>query len=165
MEIQEILKKFKQINPDADYTKRSRSFIVQTPFVVAPPITSPWRAFMQSLQFGSAIALVGATVILIVGGFSSWRSLSPFRIASLDIAALQAEAEAVNMQVALTDINYRENNKSLSASSNPVPATSVIATKKTVSAKVSEAAEQMGLSPATSSESISIEEALQKLSE
>lgn len=164
MEIQEILKKFKQINPDADYTKRSRSFIVQTPFVVAPPITSPWRAFMQSLQFGSAIALVGATVILIVGGFSSWRSLSPFRIASLDIAALQAEAEAVNMQVELTDINYRENNKSLSASSNPV-STSLMATRKTVSAKISEAAEQMGLSPATSSESISIEEALQKLSE
>ena len=164
MEIQEILKKFKQINPDVDYTKRSRSFIVQTPFVIAPPITSPWRAFMQSLQFGSAIALVGASVILIVGGFSSWRSLSPFRIASLDIAALQAEAEAVNMQVELTDINYRENNKSLSADSSP-DSTPAMATKKTVSAKVSEAAEQMGLSPATSSESISIEEALQKLSE
>ncbi len=164
MEIQEILKKFKQINPDADYTKRSRSFIVQTPFVVAPPITSPWRAFMQSLQFGSAIALVGATVILIVGGFSSWRALSPFRIASLDIAALQAEAEAVNMQVELTDINYRENNKPLIANSTPASSSAIVA-KKTVSSKVSEAAEQMGLSPATSSESISIEEALYKLAE
>ena len=149
------------MNPDADYTKRSRSFIVETPFVVASPLTSPWRAFMQSLQFGSAIALVGATVILIVGGFSSWKFLSPFRMANLDIATLRAEAEAVSMQVELTDINYRENNKPPASASASTTAT----TKKVVSPQISAAAEELGLTPATSSESLSIEEALDKLSE
>ncbi|HEY4525904.1 MAG TPA: hypothetical protein VJL32_02295 [Candidatus Paceibacterota bacterium] len=163
MEILDILKKFKQMNPDADYTKRSRSFIVETPFVVASPLTSPWRAFMQSLQFGSAIALVGATVILIVGGFSSWKFLSPFRMANLDIATLRAEAEAVSMQVELTDINYRENNKPPASASVSTPATAT--TKKVVSPQISAAAEELGLTPATSSESLSIEEALDKLSE
>ena len=161
MEILDIFKKFKQMNPDADYTKRSRSFIVETPFVVASPLTSPWRAFMQSLQFGSAIALVGATVILIVGGFSSWKFLSPFRMANLDIATLRAEAEAVSIQVELTDINYRENNKPPASASASTTAT----TKKVVSPQISAAAEELGLTPATSSESLSIEEALDKLSE
>src|SRR3989344_3677940 len=161
MEILDILKKFKQMNPDADYTKRSRSFIVETPFVVASPLTSPWRVFMQSLQFGSAIALVGATVILIVGGFSSWKFLSPFRMANLDIATLRAEAEAVSIQVELTDINYRENNKPPASASASTTAT----TKKVVSPQISAAAEELGLTPATSSESLSIEEALDKLSE
>ncbi|MFH0890815.1 MAG: hypothetical protein V1856_02170 [Candidatus Liptonbacteria bacterium] len=166
MEIQDILKKFRQINPDADYTRRSRSLIVETPFVVSPPLTSPWRAFVQSLQFGSAMVLVGATLILIVGGFSSWKFLSPFRTASLDIGALRAEAEAVNMQVELTDINYRENNPSSAPGSISTPvAVSAPAEKKTISPRVIDAAEQMGLTPATSSDVLGIEESLQILSE
>lgn len=153
MEILEVLKKFKHIKPGEDYTLHSREIIVASPFVPAPERIGPWRAFVQSIQFGSAIALVGAGVLLIMGAFSSWKFLSPFRTASLDITALRAEAEAINMQVQLTDINYTENSKAGASA------------KKVLPPEINDAAEKIGLTPATSSEAMTIEDSLNKLAE
>jgi hypothetical protein len=64
---------------------------------------------MHNVQIGSAIALTALLFVVGFGGFSAWKALSPFRLASLDVANLRAEAEAVSdIQVRLDGVAYAE---------------------------------------------------------
>ncbi len=100
------LKRLQSITPDSGYTRRSRSLLVTAPITQKP--LSPWRVLVTSFQFGSAIALTAVLLIVIIGGFSAWKLISPFRLGSLDPASLQAEAEAVDIQIQLTNLAYPE---------------------------------------------------------
>lgn len=156
MELQELLKQFKNIGPDAGYTRRSRSLIVEAP-MPERPLLSPWRIFTHSLQLGSTIALVGVLLVLVLGGFSSWKFLSPFRLSSLDPSSLQAEAQAIDIQVHLTDINYVE------------PENQTTTAKTSADTKAKQAAEKearsLGLTFASSSEPLTIDGVLERLSQ
>lgn len=156
MELQELLKQFKRIEPDAGYTRRSRSLIVEAP-LPERPLLSPWRIFTHSLQLGSAIALVGVLLILVLGGFSSWKFLSPFRLSSLDPSSLQAEAQAIDVQIHLTDINYVE------------PGNQTTTVKTALPAKAKQAAEKeaqnLGLTSASSSQPLTIDGVLDRLAQ
>jgi len=159
MDSLKTLKQLKRIHPDPDYTKRSRSLIVETPYISAPPVSNPWRALVQSLQFGTTMVLVGVFLILVVGGFSSWKFLSPFKTASLDPAALQAEAQAVTSQLELAKITYTENQPS--APSAPAAESA----RKQAARRALEQAEKMGLVPVNSSNTLTIDGSLDRLSE
>src|SRR3989344_3871601 len=98
MDILRTLKQLKKIEPDSGYTRRSRSMIVESP-VTEQPLWSPWLVLVHGLEFGSAIALTGVFLILVLGGVSLWKNLSPYKLTSLDPAALQAEPEAVKEEV------------------------------------------------------------------
>ncbi len=97
----EILKKLKEIAPERYYTERSRAQILSTE---QPRRLSPWKIFAESLEAGSAMVLAGALLILILGGFSG---INVLNIASLNPTSLKAEADAIDMQIELTDLSYQ----------------------------------------------------------
>jgi hypothetical protein len=97
----DLLKKLNAIKPSHSYTARSRAEILST-----QPPAGIWQIFVRSIHMGSAVALAGILLIVIAGGFSTWKFLSPFQISSLDPAGLKAEAQAVDIQIELTNIAY-----------------------------------------------------------
>lgn len=107
MNIYETLKKLRFIKPDVDYSSRSRNIIVtMRPDILRPRVTL-WQFVMQNVQLGSTIALTGLLLVLGFGGFSVWKSFSPFGINSLDPTNLRAEADAIrDMEVALQSVQY-----------------------------------------------------------
>jgi hypothetical protein len=98
----EILKKLKGIVPERYYSERSRTQILATE---RPRRLSAWRILAESLEAGSAMVLVGALLILVIGGFSG---IKPLNIVSLNPTNLQAEADAIDMQIQLTDLSYKD---------------------------------------------------------
>ncbi|TSC60592.1 MAG: hypothetical protein LiPW15_470 [Parcubacteria group bacterium LiPW_15] len=97
----EILKKLKEIAPERYYAERSRAQILATE---QPRRLSPWKIFAESMEAGSAMVLAGALLILILGGFSG---INVLNIASLNPTSLKAEADAIDMQIQLTDLSYQ----------------------------------------------------------
>lgn len=106
MELNEILKNLKRIQPDEAYSRSSRETILSVMPKEERFSLNPWRVVTHSFQFSSAIALATFLILLGVGGFSAWRMLSPLRTGSLDPMSLRAEAEAIDTQLHLTDITY-----------------------------------------------------------
>lgn len=105
--IEQKLKELKNIHPDEGYTRRSRSLLVATQITQKP--LSPWRILVTSIQFGSTIALTTVLLIVIIlGGVSVWKIISPLRLSSLDPASLKAEAKAIDIQIELANLTYRE---------------------------------------------------------
>lgn len=119
--IEQKLKELKNISPDPGYTRRSRSLIVEAPITQKP--LSPWRFVVASFQSGSAIVLTAVLLLIIIGGFSAWKLISPFRLDSLDPASLRAEAEAVDIQIELTNLAYPEADRSAAAQVQTAPTT------------------------------------------
>jgi hypothetical protein len=145
------LKRLQSITPDPDYTRHSRSLLIKTP--IAPKSLSLWRVVVTSFQSGSVIALTAILLLVILGGFSAWQAISPFRLGSLDPASLRAEAEAIDMQIELTNLVYPEVQKTATPESTakvvktaPAP----VSTEETVST--------------TTEEVVGIDEALEILS-
>jgi hypothetical protein len=106
MELEHILKQLRHIEPDEAYSLRSRSVLMATLPSDERPTFTAWQVITHSLQFGSAVAMAGMLLVLVLGGFSTWRFLSPFRLTSLDPAGLRAEAQAVDVQLEMTKLNY-----------------------------------------------------------
>lgn len=102
MDSLDILKKLKEVAPDKYYAERSRAQILATE---QPKKLSVWRVMIESLEAGSAMVLAGALLVLIFGGFSGVKSLN---IASLNPVNLRAEAEAIDMQIQLTNLSYKD---------------------------------------------------------
>ena len=109
MGLQDLLRQLRKIEPNRDYTAYSRQHIVGTPFVI-PQITHP-RAFhflSELLQSGAALALTGVAMLLLIGTFTMSNIFSSSVVANLDPVGLKAEAQAVDIQLQLTDISYIE---------------------------------------------------------
>jgi hypothetical protein len=124
--IEDHLNKLSAIVPDGEFAQRSRKQILGN---VPTAARTPWRLFQESLRFGSAVALASVLLIVALGGFATWRSLSPFHISSLDPAGLRAEAQAIDIQVEVANIGYVEPSvaqstapRSASRTSEPAPA-------------------------------------------
>jgi hypothetical protein len=81
----------------------------------------------------------GVFVILLVGGFSTWKFLSPLHVESLDPAGLRAEAHAIDIQIQLADIAYPE---------PQAETTAAIAPAKARAAAVKKLAVELGVEPA-----------------
>ncbi|MDO8536718.1 MAG: hypothetical protein Q7R94_00525 [bacterium] len=153
----QILKQFKNIEPDKDYTRKSRFLILhsaeQTKFGF-------WKLILKNTELGTAVALTGLLIFMILGGFSAWSVTSPLGIANLDPAGLKAEAQAIDIQIELTNLNYSEDAAAIrSAESTPKAAPEEDLLKTELPADPT--------TPDTTSTSnaVSIDEALQKLSE
>lgn len=107
MDIEHRIKDLKHLRPDAAYARRSRALIVGDfgdEMKAAPH--GLWQMILNSMEFGTAVALAGALLVLVLGGFSTWQFLSPFNLASLDPAGLRVEAQAVDIQIQLTDLEF-----------------------------------------------------------
>lgn len=101
MDLEQRLRQLNKIEPNQVYARSSRARIL----TARPRLTV--RGFVLGLvQSGSAIALTGVLLFLAVGGFSLWRVLGP--LTGLDPKALHAEAEAIDIQIHLADVQFKD---------------------------------------------------------
>ncbi len=108
MTLFELLKQFKKIEPDTAFTETSRRAILAHEPVA--PIAHGWsaqRTLWKIFETGAAVALTGFFVLLITGAFSGTR-FSPVQYSALDPQSLHAEAQAIDIQVQLANVNYAE---------------------------------------------------------
>ncbi len=165
MEIKDILKQLKSIQPDADYTRRSRHALLHGRAFRGRARGGVIQFVVDTLAHGSAIALAGALILLIFAGFSTWNFLSPFEIKSLDPTSLRAEAEAIDIQIKLTNLAYPE----VPRNETTTTPFSRAAAPRDLTKEVQREAEAMGIASASSSEEgahpVTIEEALDRLAQ
>ena len=156
MNLLELLKKLKEIEPDKHYTEKSRSVILSTPLVKKLRYTSPW---LPQLKFIGAFSLASLIFFILLGGFSNSKFSAPLKLSNLDPTSLKAEADAIDIQIQITDIHYRESSPTTNESTAP------LTPSKTVK-EVQKQAENLGLkNQASSTPEINIDEALNKLFE
>jgi hypothetical protein len=104
----EALQQLKNIEADKDYTKKSR-FLLMSQISENRPRRA-WALLLQGAQIGGAVAFASLLIALILGGLAS-SSLAPLRLSSLDQASLRAEAQAIDIQIRLTNLNYTQDLK------------------------------------------------------
>lgn len=174
------LKKLRRIEAHADVIKRSREFILTSRqsstheaavFVNAPDATSRqisvWDIILKNFEFGASVALAGALILMIFGGFSAWKLFSPLQLRNLDASGIKAEAQALDIQIQLTKLSYDEISDtarptvSASETQAPAPVKTRVIKKQPAQVQVPDAPS----APAPSEEPLSVEEALEQLAE
>jgi hypothetical protein len=63
-------------------------------------------AFFHLLETGAVVALVGFFILILTGGFPATRSITPVKYSVIDPQGLHAEAQAIDMQIQLADVEY-----------------------------------------------------------
>lgn len=159
MDLLETLKKFKKLEPEAGYTLRSRKIIL------SHGKARSWFLFKETLvsilQSGSAIALTAVLLVLVLGGFSVWKFFSATNPVGIDVAGLRAEAEAIGIQIQLTNIAYQESG--LLNETSTIPLSNLLPRQTTKSPRAAKQTENLPVS--STSTSVLIDEALDKLSQ
>ena len=169
MKLSDILKQFKNIQPDADFSRRSRTEILLSPQNERRTMRGVF-AFLHVIETGAAVALVGFFILILTGSFSPTRSIAPIQYAVIDPAGLHAEAQAIDMQIQLADIVYPQ----VTSTAVATPAVSVALTKafatvlgtssSSAVAATSTAAASTSASTASTT-SLSVDQALQQLTQ
>lgn len=162
MELTELLKKLKKLEPDAGYARKSRHLIMSRR--ESAPREFLFGHFVSSIfQSGSAIVMTAMVLFLVFGSFSLWKLLSPGSPVAIDLAGLQAEAQAIDIQIQLANVAYREPD-SLQNKTSTVPfadeATPSNNVPPALGPQAEEEAKNLGLAPAGSSTGALIDEAL-----
>jgi hypothetical protein len=163
MNLIELLKQFKHVEPDRDFSRKSRDIILgsRTSFRA-----NAWTLFAQNLEFGVSVALASLLIVMVVGGFSAWSILSPFPISNLDPAGLRAEAEAIDIQIRLTHLDYVGESSLVTTSSESTPQAILFAVPKDKKEDVGNSIIPPATHDNTSTPNpISIDEALQELAQ
>jgi hypothetical protein len=169
MELFETLKQFKKITPDATRsTIAKRAILAQTPI---EPRTA-WgirRSLAAIFETGFAVALTVFFILIIVGKFPGQSSVAPVQFSVINPSTLKAEAQAVDIQIQLAQIAYTE---TTSTDESTPQTTAAIAAKQpslaaaAVSAASSSAtAANTSSTAAASSTTVSVDQALQELSQ
>ena len=160
MELFTLLKKFKHIEPSKAYTERSKSVILSMPRAEAEP--SSWAEIAQ--LFGTrAVWATGIAMMVLIVAVGAVMNLSPNgAISGLDPVTLKAEADAIDIQIQLTNLTYNEPLQTGSSESTAPVAPAPL--KK----EVREQAAALGLTSASSTNTetpntITVDEALNKL--
>ncbi len=160
------LKKLQIIEANKRFTEQSRLLIMG-----AQKRRNVWDVILKNVELGASFALAGILIITILGGFSAWKLLSPFKLSNLDTTDLKAEAQAVDIQIQLTNLNYDEiagAAESTAPSAEPsIPKTSekTYTGNTSLSQQPKETSSTIATSSPSSDETLSIDEALEKLSE
>lgn len=149
MELLDILKQFKNIEPDRGFTKRSRNLILREHGAL-PNFLS---IFKSTLEVGASLALAGLMIFVILGGLASVRFFAPLEITALDPASIRAEAEAIDIQIKLAGLDYTE-------SAAPSPER-----ESTISSVIDISSEEQKAETSSEESGLSIEEALELLSQ
>ncbi len=156
MNLFEILKQFKNIEPDAAFKETSKRAIL-----ALEPKAAGWsaqRTFWKIIETGVAVALTGFFILLITGAFPG-SEFSPARYSAIDPQGLRAEAQAIDIQIQLANLSYSEPAAvSTAAVAGTKPGSAITAPTSTLPAANGTEA----TSSATSS--VSIDDALRSLS-
>ena len=76
---------------------------------------------LANIESGASLATAGLCLFLIFAGFSLWKSFSPLGISRLDLAALRAEAQAIDIQIQLAGLEYQGSTLPVVIPSAPKP--------------------------------------------
>ncbi len=102
MNLFELLKQFKAIQPDAHYAEHSRRAVLAS---AQNPVAAPRKVFTIALhvfETAAAVVFAGFFILLITGSVS----VAPVKFSVADQGVLNAEAQAVDMQIRLANLNY-----------------------------------------------------------
>ena len=154
MDLFDILKEFKKIQPEKNFTENSRRMIL-----MHAPVEriSARRFFARSVAVASSLVLAGALIFIIAGGLSMTK-LAP-KFSSIDPTALRAEAQAIDTQINLLNVNYAEN----AASTKPT-----LTINKNIATQISEGTSSPVIATSTNTlatSTLSVDEILQGLSQ
>jgi hypothetical protein len=111
MNLFELLKQFKNIKPDAAFSETSKRAIFamnpreETARAAGSIWGSPRRTFLRLIETGVAVALTGFFILLITGALSGSR-FAPVQYSAIDPQGLRAEADAIDIQIQLANLNY-----------------------------------------------------------
>lgn len=105
MKLFDILKQFKTIEPDAQFTARSKREILFSPRPERRTMRGVF-AFLHVLETSAAVVLAGLFILVLTGSFSGGGSVAPIQYSVIDPAGLHAEAQAIDMQIQLANIDY-----------------------------------------------------------
>ena len=108
MNLLELLKQFKTIEPDPAFKEQSKRAVLAT--MPAAPVAHGWsaqRTIWKIIETGAAVALTGFFVLLITGSLSG-SEFSPVQYSAIDPQSLHAEAQAIDIQIQLANVNYSE---------------------------------------------------------
>jgi hypothetical protein len=153
MNLLETLQQLKTIKPDPAFSDNSRRAVLAS--VPTEPFSSRYL-FARFLAATGSLVLAGALIFIIAGGLST-TNLAP-QFSSIDPTALHAEAQAIDMQIDLLNVNYNES----TVSAEPISATTK-ANRSIISNGASLPTVAMASSTTTST--ISVNEVLQGLSQ
>jgi hypothetical protein len=102
----ETLQQLKKIRPDATFSENSKRAILATTRAEAPaPVWSIPFAIRRIIEGGVAVALTGFFILLITGALSG-SPLAPVQYSAIDPQSLHAEAQAIDIQIQLANLNY-----------------------------------------------------------
>ncbi|MCL5733408.1 MAG: hypothetical protein M1334_01945 [Patescibacteria group bacterium] len=151
MDSLESLKKLKKIEPDLRFSRESKALILSSPI---RPSYGPLNLIIRSMESSLAIALGGVLLLILLGGVSLFKFLIPDQTANLNFNNIQAEAQEINTQIKLANLNY---------SLSPSPAKN--SNSKIAAPEASTSAERvLNLSNSGASSSLNMESALEELS-
>ncbi|MEK9180252.1 MAG: hypothetical protein AAB897_02470 [Patescibacteria group bacterium] len=104
MDLLKTLQQFKNIEPNKDFTRKSRRELLggsNIPFGI-------YQNILRTLEVGASVALAGLLILVILGGASYIKFFEPLQITAIDPASIKAEAEAIDIQIELANLNYNE---------------------------------------------------------
>ncbi len=172
MKLSDILKQFRNIEPDAQFSQRSKREILLSPRSERMTMRGVF-AFLHLLETGAAVALAGFFILILTNGFAPASSIAPIQYSVIDPQGLHAEAQAIDMQIQLADIEYPQVASTAamgSVAASPAALTKVFAAALGVQATSSASTTAAGTDGSTSTASttasttLSVDQALQQLS-
>jgi hypothetical protein len=164
MKISDLFAQFRRIEPDPHYTEHSKREVL-----ASLPHEVPMRAkgimmFLRTLESGVALVLAGFFIVLAMGGFSGTK-LEPVQYAVIDPSGLQAEAQAIDIQIKLANLDYSEVTSTVtSTAAHAAVMMHVMTIAHTASSSASSSAAGANGS-STASTTLTVDQALQALSQ
>lgn len=162
MNLFDILKQFKNIEPDPVFKENSkRAILASESMASATHRSRAQRTIWKVIEIGAAVALIGFFVLLITGTFSTSK-FAPVQYSAIDPQSLRAEAQAIDIQIQLANLNYSEPS---------AESTMQVAGVKPKGAKVapsftpSSTAESGAIATSSASSMVSIDQALKSLTQ
>ncbi|HEY5220910.1 MAG TPA: hypothetical protein VIJ29_02055 [Candidatus Paceibacterota bacterium] len=170
MKLYDTLKQFKKIQPDAEFSQRTRTEILLSPQNMRPTMRGVF-AFLHVLETGVAVVLAGFFILILTGSFSPTRSISPIQYSVIDPQGLHAEAQAIDMQIQLADVEYPQTTSTAMTGSTVTSTASLtkvfaaaLGTQATSSVSTPAATTQSTSTASTTPTTLTVDQALQQLS-
>ena len=104
MDLIKLLKQLNKVEPDPEYTRRSKLTILGLP--ENNPKRTAWGLMWSGIKFSTGSMVTGLVIVLIFVAFSAIKFSSPMPLAALDPITLRAEAEAIDIQIKLATLGY-----------------------------------------------------------
>jgi len=176
MNLFETLQRFKNISPEPAFKERSKREILAALPSRRFPAAGNLRLgqiLAHIFEGGIAVALTVFFILIIAGQFSNAPYVSPIQLSVINPQTLKAEAQAVDIQIQLASVAYREPTSTMATTNETTPqvaATGTAGVKPGFTAAALQAAGGASTTSATASSTatsttVSVDDALKALSQ